>query len=167
MASQQVAEIGRNSMTDASSTKAATVAVNTLPGPDERPAADVVLYDGNCRICTAQIRRLARWDSGQRLAFLSLHDPVVAQRYPDLSYDALMQDMYVVDISGRRHRGAAAVRYLSRRLPKLWWLAPAMHFPFSLPLWQFLYRQVANRRYRFGKLHECDDDSCAVHAGRR
>ena len=154
-------------MTEDISTETAAMAASTLPGPDQRPSADVVLYDGNCRICTAQIQRLARWDGGRRLAFLSLHDPVVAERYPDLSYDALMQDMYVVDPAGRRHRGAAAVRYLSRRLPRLWWLAPIMHLPFSLPFWQFLYRQVANRRYRFGKLDECDDGSCTVHFGKR
>jgi len=134
-----------------------------LPPPDERPEADVVIYDGHCRFCTAQVRKLARMDTGGRLAFLSLHDPEVARRYPDLSHDALMQDMYVVDRQGGRHRGAAAFRYLSRRMPWLWPLAPLMHIPFSLPLWQWLYRQVAKRRYLFGKTQSCDDGSCAVH----
>ncbi len=134
-----------------------------LPTPDERPDADVVIYDGHCRFCTGQVRRIHRWDGGGRLAFLSLHEPVVAERYPDLTHDQMMQDMYVVDRQGRRHRGAAAFRYLTRRLPRLWWLAPVMHIPFSLPLWQFLYRQVANRRYWFGKTDQCDDGTCAVH----
>jgi predicted DCC family thiol-disulfide oxidoreductase YuxK len=134
-----------------------------LPTPTDRPGADVVIYDGHCRLCTAQVKRLARWDGGGRLAFLSLHDAEVARRYPDLAHDALMQDMYVVDRAGRRHRGAAALRYLSRRLPALWWLAPLLHVPGSLPVWQWLYRQLANRRYRFGKAEGCDDGSCAVH----
>lgn len=138
-----------------------------LPSPDERPDADVVIYDGNCRFCTGQVERLARWDGGGRLAFLSLHDPWTASRYPDLSHDELMENMYLVDRRGRRHRGAAAFRYLSRRLPRLWWLAPLMHIPFSLPLWQFIYRQVAKRRYRWGKVEACEDDACAVHRGRR
>src|SRR5688572_16787389 len=111
----------------------------SLPGPEDRPDADVVIYDGHCRICTGQIRRLARWDGGGRLAYLSLHDPEVAARYPDLTYDLLMQAMVVVDRSGRRHIGAAAIRYLSRRLPKLWWLAPILSFPGTLPLWQWCY----------------------------
>ena len=59
----------------------------SLPTPDDRPAADVVIYDGHCRICAAQVKKLARWDRGGRLAFLSLHDPQVALRYPDLSFD--------------------------------------------------------------------------------
>ena len=32
-----------------------------LPGPDQRPLADLVIYDGNCRICTAKIRFIERW----------------------------------------------------------------------------------------------------------
>jgi predicted DCC family thiol-disulfide oxidoreductase YuxK len=135
-----------------------------LPSPIERPEADVVLYDGNCRICTSQIRRLPWWDCQGKLAYLSLHDPEVARRYPDLTHEMLMRDMYIVDRAGRRHRGAAAIRYLSRRLRRLWWLAPLLHIPFSLPLWQFLYRQIADRRYRFGRVESCGDDACSLHA---
>jgi predicted DCC family thiol-disulfide oxidoreductase YuxK len=136
-----------------------------LPSPTERPDADVVVYDGNCRICTSQIRRLPWWDCQGKLAYLSLHDPEVARRYPDLTYEMLMRDMYIVDRAGHRHRGAAAIRYLSRRLRRLWWLAPLLHIPFSLPLWQFLYRQIADRRYRFGRVESCDDGACSLHAG--
>ncbi|MBI3467995.1 MAG: DUF393 domain-containing protein, partial [Planctomycetes bacterium] len=137
-----------------------------LPGPAERPDGEVLIYDGHCRICTSQIRRLARWDTRGRLAFLSLHDPLAAERYPELSHEALMQDMYLIDRAGRAHRGAAAIRYLSRKLPWLWPLAPVLHIPGTLWLWQWLYRQVANRRYRFGKVAECDDGACRLH-GRR
>jgi predicted DCC family thiol-disulfide oxidoreductase YuxK len=135
-----------------------------LPTPAERPEADVVIYDGNCRICTAQISRLPWWDCQGKLSYLSLHDQEVARRYPDLTHEMLMRDMYVVDRSGRRHRGAAALRDLSLRLRRLWWLAPVLHIPFTLPLWQFLYRQIAARRYRVGRLDACDGDACALHA---
>ncbi len=139
------------------------VAQTRLPPPSERPQADVVIYDGHCRFCTQQVRRLARWDGGARLAFLSLHEPVVAERYPDLTHDQLMQQMYVIDPQGRRHGGAAAFRYLSRRLPRLWPLAPLLHVPGLLPVWQFLYRQVARQRYRRGKTEACDGDACHIH----
>ncbi|HET6883178.1 MAG TPA: DUF393 domain-containing protein [Pirellulales bacterium] len=140
-----------------------TAAVSDLPSPEERPNADVVIFDGHCRICTAQIRRLAGWDWGGRLSYLSLHDARVAERYPDLSHDALMKEMYVVDRSGRRHPGASAIRHLSCRLPTLWWLAPILHIPGSLPIWSWLYRQIAHRRYRFGRVAECDGGTCHLH----
>lgn len=139
----------------------------TLPTPAERPGADVVIYDGNCRICTAQIRKLDWWDCQDKLAYLSLHDPEVQKRYPDLTHDMLMAQMYVVDRLGNRHGGAAAIRYLSRRLRRLWWLAPLLHIPGTLPLWQWIYRQVAQRRYQFGKVEDCGSDACSIHFQRK
>ena len=133
-----------------------------LVTPTERPTADVVIYDGHCRFCTSQIRRLAGWDKQQKLAFVSLHDPFVAEHYPDLSHDEMMKQMYIVDQRGNRYGGAAALRYLSRRLPRLWPLALALHIPFSLPIWGWLYKQVAKRRYKLaGKT--CDDGACDIH----
>jgi predicted DCC family thiol-disulfide oxidoreductase YuxK len=139
--------------------------LNALPDPDKRPGSDVVIFDGQCRICTGQIERLARWDRGGRLSYLSLHDPRVAARYPDLSHDALMKELYVVDRQGMRHAGAAAIRYLSRRLPALWWLAPLLHLPGTLPVWNWLYQQVAKRRYRFGRVETCEGGTCHLHGG--
>jgi predicted DCC family thiol-disulfide oxidoreductase YuxK len=135
-----------------------------LPSPSERPNTDVVIYDGNCRMCTAQVRKLAWWDCQRKLSYLSLHDPEAARRYPDLTHDMLMEQMYVVDRQGNRYGGAAAFRYLSRRLRRLWWLAPILNIPRSLPLWQWMYRQVAKRRYRFGRIDQCDEEACRIHA---
>jgi predicted DCC family thiol-disulfide oxidoreductase YuxK len=133
-----------------------------LPTVFERPDADVVIYDGHCKFCRGQVERIHRFDTGGRLAFLSLHDAEVAHRYPDLEHEALMQQMVVVDRHGGRHWGAAGLRYLSARLPWLWWLAPLMHIPGSLGLWQFCYREFAKRRYLFGKTADCDSGSCRL-----
>jgi predicted DCC family thiol-disulfide oxidoreductase YuxK len=140
-----------------------TLPAAALPTPEQRPEADVVIYDGHCRICTAQVRKLAWWDCQGKLSYVSLHDSAVQERYPDLTHDMLMEQMYVVDRHGNRHSGAAAIRYLSRRLRRLWWLAPLLHIPGSLPLWNWLYRQIAQRRYKFGKLDDCGDEACQIH----
>jgi predicted DCC family thiol-disulfide oxidoreductase YuxK len=71
--------------------------------------------------------------------------------------------MYLIDRQGRRHAGAAAFRHLSRRLVPLWPLVPLLHLPGSLPLWRFLYRQVAKRRYRLGKTAPCESETCHLH----
>jgi predicted DCC family thiol-disulfide oxidoreductase YuxK len=136
-----------------------------LPTPAERPGADVVIYDGHCKFCVAQVRKLAHWDGSKRLAFLSLHDPDVAKRFPDLTYEQLMKELYVVDQQGRRHKGAAAFRYLTMRLPRLYLLAPLVHIPFTMPLWRWGYQQIAKRRYAIaGKSADaCDDGACQVH----
>lgn len=136
-----------------------------LPSVDDRPGAAVVIYDGNCQMCQRQVRRLAAWDSHHKLAFLSLHDPRVAERYPDLTHDALMRAMVVVDPQGRRHVGAAGIRYLSTQMPRLYLLAPLLHIPGTLPLWQWFYQQIAKRRYRWNRASQCDDGECRVHFG--
>jgi predicted DCC family thiol-disulfide oxidoreductase YuxK len=142
-----------------------------LPTLDELPDADVVIFDGHCRFCRGQVERLRGFDGGGRLAFVSLHDPFVAEHYPELTHEQMMAEMFVVSRDGQQRGGASAIRYLSRRLPRLWWLAPLLHIPGSLAFWRFLYRQVAQRRYELaGKLtgeESCEDGTCEIHLGGR
>ena len=134
-----------------------------LPSPREYPKSDVLIFDGECLFCRRQVERIHRLDGRNRVSFISLHDPFVAEHYRDLTYEQMMEQMYVIDRTGRRHGGAAAFRYLTRRLPLLWLFAPLLHLPFSLPLWRWGYRQIAKRRYRWGKVQECASGTCEVH----
>ena len=137
-----------------------------LPAPDETNGRAVVIWDGSCTFCRSQVERLRWFDRGDRLAFISLHDPRVSERYPNLTHQQLMDQMWVVTLDQRAFGGADAVRYLSRLLPTLWWLAPVMHFPFAMPLWRFLYAAIARRRYRIaGK--NCDSGTCHLHIPRK
>ncbi len=123
---------------------------------------DIVIYDGQCKFCIKQVENLRRLDGRDRLEFVSLHDERVKELVPDLSFDQLMEQMWVVTPQGSRFGGAAAIRYLTGRLPILMPLYPAMHFPGSMPLWSFLYRQVAKRRYKIAG-RNCDDGTCSLH----
>ena len=84
----------------------------------------------------------------------------------DLPHDALMEQMVIIDHTGRRHWGPHAVRFLTHRLRRLWWLMPIAFFPGSMILWQPLYRWIARNRYRFGKTDPCDDGTCDLHRQR-
>lgn len=137
-------------------------------GSDElelaQPKYDTVLYDGHCRFCQAQMKQLRWWDRGHRLVYLSLHDKQVEKRWPELSKDRLLEEMCIVDQQGHCHWGPEAVRFLSRRLPTLWWLAPLLHLPGSMFLWRPLYRFVAKNRYRiWGKTNDCEEGACSIH----
>ena len=136
-----------------------------LPSIYDNPKADVVIFDGECNFCRSQVQKLAWWDeSGKRLGFVSLHDPEVARRYPDLTHDMLMEQMYVIDWRGTRYGGAEAFKYLSGTLPRLKWLYPVLHIPGSLPFWRWAYRQIAKRRYQFaGKKKDCENGTCEIH----
>lgn len=138
------------------------LAPTTFPTLAERPDAYVLIFDGQCRFCRANVRWIAAIDQG-RIAYVSLHDPIVAERWPELTHEELMSQMYLIDDQGRKHPGAAAFRFLSRHLVGLWILSPFLHIPGSLPVWQFFYKRIARLRYRFGRLDACDDDACELH----
>ena len=121
-----------------------------------------VIYDGQCNFCISQISNLKRLDLWRTLQFVSLHDPLVASACPDLSYEQLMEEMWVVTPEGSKFGGADALRCLSRKLPLLWPLAPLLHIPASRPLWAWMYRKVAQRRYAIaGK--NCSEGTCSLH----
>ncbi|MEM9351407.1 MAG: DUF393 domain-containing protein [Planctomycetota bacterium] len=132
-----------------------------LPSPAERPETDVVVYDGDCGFCRAQVDRLLWWDCQGKLSYLSLHDPEVARRWPDLSRDRLMEGMCVVDTSGGRHWGPEAVRYLTSRLRRLWWATPLTYFPGSMLLMRPAYRWIARNRYWLSGA-TCETDACSL-----
>ncbi len=142
-----------------------------LPSPLTAPKADLVIYDGTCNFCSSQVRNLSRFDGKNRLAFVSLHDPFVAEQITDLSHQQLMEQIFLIpnhdgEYSDRRLGGAAAIKYLTLRLPKLWILAPLFHVPFTGSLQQWVYRQIAKRRYKIaGKKEDpCDDQgTCDLH----
>ena len=156
---------------DRISTINAALKLDPLPTPADLPDAHVVIFDGKCVFCQKQVRNLRKFDGGERLAFVSLHDPLVAERYPDLTYEQMMDQMYVIPAkstgkSDQRYGGAEGVAFLSTQFPRLWILAPILNFPFAMPLWQFMYRQVANRRYKIAgeQADPCDEDgTCDLH----
>ncbi|MFM7185803.1 MAG: thiol-disulfide oxidoreductase DCC family protein [Planctomycetota bacterium] len=130
------------------------------PRSRTRPSRDTVLFDGHCRFCRGQIAALRRLDACGLLEFMSLHDPRVADEFPEIPPEQLLEEMVVVDRQGRIWRGASAVRYLSRRLVALWPLAVPLHVPGTLPLWRWLYRLVARNRHRIAGT--CDDGGCRI-----
>lgn len=142
---------------------------NQLPTPQDRPEADIVLYDGQCNFCRASVAKLRWWDCQGKLAYQSLHDPQVKERWPDISLERLHEEMCLVERDsgphpGRRHWGAEAIRYLTRRLRRLWWLAPVMHFPGIMLIAKRVYRVVARNRYLIaGKSVDCEGDACSLH----
>ncbi|GEM_PF-681653 len=153
-----------------------------FPHPTERPDSIVVIFDGKCKFCTKQVRILQRLDFAKRLSFVSLHDVHVADWWPELSYDDLMKQIYVIPpvcnvtgqvdlkrVGGEKYGGAEGFRYIAWRLPILWPAALILSIPFSLPLWKRIYDFIATQRYRFGKLgDDCGPDgTCEIHYGNK
>ena len=139
-----------------------TESMLSLPGKLERPDAEfTVIYDGQCTFCKRQMRRLSRWDTQGRIAYRSLHDEAVYREWPQLSKDRLMKAMCLIDPAGNFHWGPEVFRYLSRKLPRMWWLAAIMHIPLTRGLQHWVYGWVARNRYRISGL-ECEGGTCDI-----
>jgi predicted DCC family thiol-disulfide oxidoreductase YuxK len=132
-----------------------------LPAPNSGEAAPLVIFDGNCRFCLAQMRLLQLLDVFGQLRFGSLHEVWVRNLVPEFSYSQLMEQMVVLSPEGRMYPGAQALKYLSRVLPLLWLGAPFLHWPGSLSFWNSAYRQIAKRRYLLAGI-VCKDGVCSM-----
>ncbi len=133
--------------------------------PTPEVTQEFVLFDGECNFCRNQIGWLRWLDRAKRLQFLSLHDSKVATDFPDLSYEQLMEQIWLVNRQGLRVGGADAIRYLAIRIPLLFPLVPFFYFPGSMPLWRWLYRLVAKYRYRIAG-RNCENGACQLHLDR-
>lgn len=134
------------------------------PDPDSNQgtAREVLIFDGQCNFCRGSVRTLRMLDWIGRLSFISLHDERVGQRWPQLSSEQLMDQIWLVTKSGQTFGGADAMRYLSSRMPALWPLAPLLNLPFTMPIWRSIYRWIAKNRYRIAG-RKCDNGTCSLH----
>lgn len=131
------------------------------------PAPLQVLYDGHCRFCQRQMRKLLRLARPGALAPVDFQAPGALDAFEGVTWEECMQAMIVVAPDGRRWQGAeAAARALvTRRVLGAWaWL---YYLPGLRQLLNAAYRAVARRRYRLAGRAvaegECEEGSCALH----
>jgi len=103
-----------------------------------------VFYNGDCRVCRARVARYQAL-SGARGPVLAWCDvaraPWALKRYRVPTAVAL-QNVHVVDRSGRLYAGPAAFARLWQVLPGRRWLAHLVGLPGVDGLAQMLYRRV-------------------------
>ena len=142
------------------------------PRPSELDTAarhlPLLLYDGTCPFCRAQVRHLRpTGHAGVRVETLQTGIAHVPWIDPDDAATAL----HLIDRDGRAYVGAAAVvRALRLTRPVLGTLALAYHLPGVRWLAERAYAFVAARRYGLGRhadgsLRSCADDGCAAPVG--
>jgi len=119
-----------------------------------------LLYDGTCRFCIAQAKRLERLGRG-RVAAESAYAPGVRQRFPMVPQEGMLGEMKLVDSDGRVLGGAAAIARtleigggalgLAARLYRLWPVRALADAGYTV---------IARNRYRLrGK---CEDGRCDI-----
>ena len=86
-----------------------------------------VLYDGDCSLCTFQMRLLTWLDWFNTIRFVPISHPEASVIAPEIRREDLLEAIHCVAADGRIYRGARAFRFVGMRLPLL--------VPIALILW--------------------------------
>jgi predicted DCC family thiol-disulfide oxidoreductase YuxK len=125
------------------------------------PGHDVILYDGDCRLCRGAAKQFERLLGGCGTELRSFRDEGVLAAFPGVLPERCEKAMQLVQADGRVFEGAeAAVRALGRRpLGKLLFV---YYVPGLRRVVDWLYGLIARYRFRIAG-RACSDGACAMH----
>ncbi|MEK6676125.1 MAG: DUF393 domain-containing protein [Planctomycetota bacterium] len=118
----------------------------------------VVIYDGECAFCIAQIERIKKWDVNRTFECVPRQADGILERFPELAEGDFNTGMRVIAPSGRIHVGADAVYEIARRLPTVRWLAWVYRVPGCHQMGKAMYAWVAANRQSLGRCRP--DNTC-------
>ena len=132
----------------------------------ERRPTNVVLYDGDCSLCTFQSRVITWLDWFNTVSLLPIADPLAHEIAPRLTRTDLQEAIHCVTRGGKIHRGARCLRFIGTRMP--------LAAPFSLVMWmpgvifvaEFFYRRLSRNRYMLSRIFGCKE-ACAILPARK
>ncbi len=118
-------------------------------------ATPVIVFDGVCVLCSGFMRFVWRHDRAQRFRFVVAQSPLGQALYRHFRLDPVEFESNLVLMDGQLHTELAAFAAVMRALPWPWRaLASAAWIP--MPLSRWLYRAIADSRYRvFGRAETC------------
>jgi len=112
----------------------------------EASGTHVVIYDGECNFCSAQVRWLHRLDWFKRLKFISSDDVHVRKIAPEIPQEKLSEAIYCVSRSGGVSRAARCFRFMAMRIPLLVPVALLLWFPGVIWVAEKIYEMIARNR---------------------
>jgi predicted DCC family thiol-disulfide oxidoreductase YuxK len=114
-------------------------------GGRARPGRIAVIYDGECNHCRVSAQAVHNSDA---IDLIDLHDADARAGFPALKFDALMDELHVVDDRGNVSRGARAVNEVLRHQRGLpGWLAYLWYVPGFAWMADRQYKRIAQSRY--------------------
>ena len=133
---------------------------------NERHATHIVLYDGDCSLCTFQMRVITWLDWFNAVSLLPIADPRAAALAPQLTREDLLEAIHCLTRDGKIHRGARCLRFIGLRMP--------LAFPFALLLWlpgviylaEIGYRWISRNRHLLSRVFGCKE-ACVIMPARR
>jgi len=121
-----------------------------------------LLYDGKCQFCLNSVKQLKVMDLFGELKYVDFqsHLDQLEKLHPDLTKQAALSQLHLIDTDGSLTGGFDALKRLSLKLPMLWPFIFPFYFPGASFVGKIMYRWVANHRYLFHRGPVCTDHSC-------
>ena len=133
---------------------------------NERPAAHVVLYDGDCSLCTFQMRVITWLDWFNTVRLIPIADSRAAEIAPGIKREDLQEAIHCIAKRGTIYRGARCVRFIGMRLPLAVPMALVLWIPGVIYLAEIVYRLISRNRLVLSRLFGCKG-ACAIMPARR
>ena len=121
----------------------------------------LVLYDGDCSLCTFQMRVITWLDWFNAVSLLPIADPRAAQVAPSITREALLEAIHCVTRDGRIHRGARCIRFIGMRMPLGVPLALVLWFPGVIWIAEKMYMCISRNRHLLSRVFGCKE-ACAI-----
>jgi predicted DCC family thiol-disulfide oxidoreductase YuxK len=121
----------------------------------------VVIYDGDCPMCTFQMRLLTWLDWCKAIRLIPLSDPLACTLAPTLRREDLLAAIHCITSDGHVHRGARCLRFVGLRLPLMIPLALILWVPGVIWVAERVYAWVAKNRHLLSRLFGCRS-ACAI-----
>jgi predicted DCC family thiol-disulfide oxidoreductase YuxK len=126
----------------------------------------VVLYDGDCSLCTFQMRVITWLDWFNTVSLIPIADPRTREIAPRLTRTDLHEAIHCVALNGRIHRGARCLRFIGMRMPLAFPIALLMWIPGVIDVAEIFYRWLSRNRYLLSKVFGCKE-ACAIMPARK
>ena len=108
----------------------------------------VIVYDGDCAFCRAQVARIRAWDRAGQFETAPRRTPGLDDRFPILRDADFNTGMRVVIGPGEAYVGADAIHAIVSRLPRWRRVAWLYHVPGVRGAARQLYAWIARNRAR-------------------
>jgi predicted DCC family thiol-disulfide oxidoreductase YuxK len=130
------------------------------------PDKNTILYDGDCPLCTFQMRVITWLDWFNTVRVIPLADPRAAEIAPGIKREDLQEAIHCVTKNGKIYRGARCVRFIGMRMPLAVPFALILWFPGVIYLAEIVYRWISRNRLVLSRVFGCKG-ACAIMPARR
>ena len=120
-----------------------------------------VLFDGDCPLCTFQMKVLSWLDWFHAISLVPIADPRASALAPQLRREDLLEAIHCIARDGTIHRGARCIRFVGMRMPLLVPLALFLWFPGVIWFAENAYMWISRNRHLLSRIFGCKG-ACAI-----